>query len=267
MTIKTGLNGHRSNIRILFLGQCIQYGYDGVSCYSTYPNVAASILTAQFPSFRFKFDFKYLYHPTGLKAILQHRLPLTSPDLAVITLPAMFAATHWRVNMIYQIAPELVDTARTFMRKVQAKVKGVATTALGRDTLIDKTFAVQPPLTLDKYEHLVEEALCYAKQISSCRIILLGAGRFNDDTVEDYAIHSPELWSSVNRMVVRLGARLNLPVIDMQDALTEHGGEVFISNNHKFSEFGHEVVGREVALVLSAQLRMLMLDQSSMANL
>ncbi len=265
--IEADLNGSQSDTRILFLGQCLQYGYEGVRRYSTYPNVAASILTAQFPAFRFKFDFKYLYHPTGLKALLQHRLPLTRPRIAVITLPAMFAATHWRVNRIYQIAPELVDTARTFMRKVEAKVKGVATTALGRDTLIDKTFAVQPPLTLDKYERLVESAVSYAKQISSCRLMLLGPGHFNDDTHEDYAVHSPELWASVNHMVVRVGERLNLPVINMQEALAEHGGEVFISNNHRFSEFGHEVVGREVARMLASEIRMLMLDQSAMANL
>ncbi|MEW6211055.1 MAG: hypothetical protein AB1631_22010 [Acidobacteriota bacterium] len=263
--IKNGLNSPR-DIRILFLGQCIQYGYEGVSRYSTYPNVAASILMAQFPSFRFKFDFKYLHHPTGLKAILQHRLPLTRPRLTVITLPAMFAATHWRVNLVYQIAPELVDTARSFMRQIEAKVRGVDQTALGRHTLIDKTFAVQPPLSLDNYERLVETALSYAKQTSR-RIILMGPGRFNDDTHEDYAVHSPQLWSSVNEMVARLGARLNLPVINMQDALTEYGGEVFISNNHRFSEFGHEVVGREVARVLAAELRMLALDEYAQTKL
>lgn len=258
--IKAGLSLSPRDVRILFLGQCIQYGYEGVHRYATYPNVAASILAAQFPSFRFKFDFKYLHHPTGLKAILQHRLPLTCPDLTVITLPAMFAATHWRVNLIYRIAPELVDTARAFMRQIEARVKGVDQTALGRHTIIDKTFSVQPPLTLDRYERLVEAALSYARHISSRRIILMGPGRFNDDTHEDYPVHSPELWSSVNEMVARLGARFNLPVINMQDALTECGGEVFIPNNHRFSEFGHEVVGREVARVLTAELRMLALD-------
>jgi hypothetical protein len=261
MMIKAGLNGSHKTIKILFLGQCIQYGYEGVRRYSTYPNVAASILTAQFPGFTLKFDFKYLHHPTGLKAILQHRLLLSKPDIAVITLPAMFASTHWRVNMIYQIAPEIVDTARTFMRKVEAKVKGVDTLAMGRHTLIDKTFAVKPPLTLDEYERLVEDATRQAKRTSSCRMIFLGPGRFNDDTIEDYVVHSPELWESVNQIVLRLGARLDVPVIDMQGALSQYGGEVFIPNNHRFSEFGHEIVGREVAIVLASQIRKLALDQ------
>jgi hypothetical protein len=39
--------------------------------------------------------------------------------------------------------------------------------------------------------------------------------------------------------------------------LEEHGGEVFIANNHRFSQLGHEVVGREVANVLGSQLAIL----------
>lgn len=243
-------------MKILFLGQCLQYGYSGVSRYATYPNLAATALTAQFPNLGLKFDFKYLYHPTGLKALLQHRLLFTRPDIAVITLPAAFAATRWRVNLVYQIAPELVDTARTFMRKIEAKAKRRDSTTLGRSTMIDKVFALQPLLTLDEYERLVEEALLYAKQISTCRIVLMGAGRFNEDSNENYELQSPELWSAVNQMVLRLAARLGLPVINMQGVMTDQGYEVFIPNNHRPSEQGHQAIAREVVRVLTREIAM-----------
>lgn len=105
----TGRNGttRTGSIKVLFLGQCLQYGYDGLRRYETFPNQAAMILKAQFPALRLKFDLKYLHHPTGLKALLKHRLLVTKPDIALISFPAMFAATSWRVNMIYQIAPEM----------------------------------------------------------------------------------------------------------------------------------------------------------------
>lgn len=253
------MNRAGNRLKVLFLGQCLQYGYAGISRYETFPNHAAMILRAQFPTLDLKFDLKYLHHPTGLKAILKHRLLLTKPDIALISLPALFAATTWRVNLIYQIAPEIVDTARAFRINVKARAKGAASfTATGK--LFDKLFALQPPLGLDHYEQLIEEALVYCSQIASCRFVLMGPGRFNDDTNEDYAIHSPELWSSVNQMILRLGQRTNVPVVNTQEVLTRHGSEVFINNNHRFSRFGHEVVGREVANVLASQIAILNLE-------
>lgn len=246
-----------NSFKILFLGQCLQYGYDGLRRYETFPNHAAMILKAQFPALRLKFDLKYLYHPTGLRALLKHRLLVAKPDIVVISLPAMFAATSWRVNMIYQIAPEIVDTARSFRRSVEARSKGASASFVAVGKLFDKAFAVQPPLRLDEYERLVEETLVYCGQITSCRFVLMGPGRFNDNTFEDYAIHSPELWSSVNQMILRLGQRWEVPVVNTQETLTDHGGEVFITNNHRFSRVGHEVVGREVASVLASQIAIL----------
>lgn len=243
--------------KILFLGQCLQYGYDGLSRYDTYPNHAATILKAQFPDLRLKFDFKYLHHPTGLKALLKHSLSVTKPDVALVSLPAMFAATSWRVNRIYQIAPEIVDTARSFRRSVEAKARGASAHFVAAARLFDKAFTVQPPIDLDQYERLIEEAVAYCKRTSSCRLILVGPGRFNEDTKEDYAIHSPELWSSVNSMILRVAARTGVPVVNAQDALAAHGSEVFIAHNHRFSQFGHRVVGQEVANVLASQLVML----------
>ena len=260
-----GINTTGGTVKILFLGQCLQYGYEGVSRYATYPSVAASILSAQFPAVRLKFDLKYLYHPTGLKALLRHRLAVTKPDLAVINLPAMFAATAWRVNMVYHIAPELVDTARTFARRIEAKVKGLDHSSPRRDTLLDKVFSLKPPIELDEYERLVADAVSYAKQASSCRIILMGPGLFNEDTVENYEVHSPELWVSINEMILRLSSRFDLPMIDAQAVLSGHGG-VFVNQNHRYSEYGHSLVGRELASLLAGEIRLLSLGSPAITK-
>lgn len=237
---------------MLFLGQCLQYGYANVSKSATYADLAASMLRLRFPGLSFKFDFKYLYHPSGLKAILKHRLLLSRPDVALINLPAMYAATAWRVNLVYEMAPELVDTARSLMQKIEAKVKGSC--GPQQATMLDKAFAIRRPVSIPEYESLVQEAVEDCKRASSCRILLMGPGRFNEDTNEDYAVHSPELWSSVNEMVLRVGARLNVAVINAQEALAEHGGEVFIPCNHRWSEYGHEVIAREVESALASQV-------------
>jgi hypothetical protein len=239
--------------KVLFLGQCLQYGYATVGRTSTFPNLVASMLRTRFPGMDFKFDHKYLYHPRGIKAILKHRLRFSPPSVAVISVPAMYAATSWRVNMVYEIAPEVVDTARSFLQKIEAKLEG-NTGPPRATTFLDKTFALHGPLPLDEYERLLQEALEFCRRTSPCRLVLMGPGRFNEDTIEDYAVHSPELWASVNRMVLRLGARLNVPVINAQEALAEYGGEVFTPNNHRWSEYGHEVIAREVETVVASQV-------------
>ena len=245
----------RTSVRILFLGQCLQYGYKGVSAQATFPNLAALQLQTQFPNLRFKFDYKFLYHPTGLKALLRHRLRFTEPDITMISLPAMFTARPWRVNALYEMAPELVDTARSFMQQVEAKVRGDA--VVNADTLLDKAFKLHAPIAIEAYENLVEDAIVQARQISSSRFVLMGPGGFNEDTHEEYPCQSPELWQAVNQMVLRLSGRLNIPVINAHEALTGQGGEVFIPHNHRFSAYGHEIVAREVAAVLESQISQL----------
>jgi hypothetical protein len=247
-----GNNRAGRDVKILFLGQCLLTGYEGVDPHSTFPNLAADMLRGQFPTVRFRFDTKYLYHPVGLKAILKHRLKLSRPDIAVINLPAMFATTSWRVNLVYEIAPEIVDTARSFMQQVEAKITRAS--QIRADTWIDKTFAIRPPIALDHYQRLIEEAVDYCQRTSSCRVVLMGPGRFNEDTGENYVNHTPEVWSSVNHMILRSGDRLNVPVINAQEALGGHGGEVFKLRNHRFSPYGHEVVAREVASVLANEV-------------
>ena len=252
--ITGGASKRGREVRILLLGQCLNYGYEGVAPEAAFPQVAAAMLKSQFPQLRFRIDLKYLYYPTGLKPLLAHRLPLTKPDLAVINLPALFAATRWRVDTIYEIAPELVDTARTFMRRVEARVRGRGSSSPAAATLLDSAFAWRPPISLAEYERLIEEAIGHSRRLSSCRFVLMGPGRFNEDTLEKYEVHQPELWSSVNRMVMGLAERLDAGFINTQEALGEYGGEVFNPNNHKFSPFGHQVVAREVANAVAAEV-------------
>jgi hypothetical protein len=186
--------------------------------------------------------------------LLSHRLLFTKPDIVVVGLPAMFSATEWRVNLIYEMAPEVIDTARTFMRGLERTVAGRPAYPQVAPTLLDKTFARRPPLEMAEYERLVEEAVNHARQVSRSRLILMGPGSFNEDTHETYERHDPTLWSGVNQMLKGLAQRTGCGFIDAQGVLGEHSGEVFYPNNHRFSAFGHEVVAREVANVLQAQM-------------
>jgi hypothetical protein len=258
--VVTSANGttRAGSIKVLFLGQCLQYGYANVSKSATFADLAASMLRVRFPGLSFKFDFKFLYHPSGLKAILKHRLLFSCPDVALINLPAMYTARPWRVNLVYEMAPELVDTARSFMQSIEAKMR--TDSERRQTTMIDKAFAVRPPIRVDEYETLVEDAVRDCLQASQCRIVLMGPGRFNEDTIEDYPIHSPEIWSSVNQMVLRVGKRLGVSVINAQEALAQYGGEVFTPNNHRWSEYGHEIIAREVEAALASQVTELSRD-------
>jgi hypothetical protein len=257
-------NKSQDTINILFLGQCLSAGYEDVAGEAAFPAVAMRLLALRFPTLRFKYDIKYLHHPTGLKALLKHKLKASSPDVAVINLAAMFAATVWRVSLLYQIAPDIVDLARSFIKKLDKKITGTGNGS-SIESLVGKTSpwrptVIHPPVSLDEYERLVEDAITACRGISPCRLVLQGPGRFNQDTSEDYAIHAPELWVSVNQMTVRVGKRFGLPVINTQEALAEYGGDVFLPNNHRFSAYGHEVVAREVESVLASQVKGLRAD-------
>lgn len=240
------------SVKVLFLGQCLQYGYANVNRSETFAELAASMLRVRFPRLSFRFDFKYLYHPSGLKAILKHRVQVSRPDIALINLPAMYAARSWRVNLVYEMAPEVVDTARSFMQSVEGKIRGHNHRL--QTTMLDKLFKVRQPISIDEYERLVEDAIDVVKKSSPCRLVLMGPGRFNEDSIENYQVHSPELWAAVNQMVLRVGNRVGVPVINVQEALSEFGGEVFTHSNHRWSSYGHEIIAREVESVLAAQL-------------
>jgi hypothetical protein len=250
---KDHLRGSNSrSTKILFLGQCLQYGYHDLDRSSTFVTLAISNLEARFPQLALHLDLKQLYHPKGLKAILRHRLLLSRPDIIVISVIGSFAAVYTRVNLLYELTPEIVDTARSFLQKIEAKRTGTGD-LVKSTTPIDKLFAFHPPIGLDEYERLIREgiALC---QTGGCRVVLMGPGRFNEDTNDNYAIPSPSLWASVNEMVVRIGNSTNTAVIDVQSALSEHDGEVFLPNNIRWSRLGHQIVAREVEGVLASQI-------------
>ena len=243
----------RASVNLLFLGQCLQYGYKGVDDSGTFPQLARSMLAARFPHFDFKFDRKYVYHPKGLKAILQHRLPVTAPDIVVIAVSGIFAASPWRVNMIYEIAPEVIDTARSFLQKVDAKIKGQYR-GKATEKLLDSIFSWHPPITLAEYEKLLEEAVLMCRNTTRAGVVLIGPSRFDEDTNEGYALQSPELWRSVNQMVLRLGARMRVPVLDTQDLFADFGPEVVVSGTVKYSRYGHQVVAQEIQRILGAEV-------------
>jgi hypothetical protein len=246
---------------LLFLGQCLQYGYPGVEESGTFPQLAATTLMARFPHFEFKFDRKYVYHPKGLKAILKHRLRVRAPDIVVIAVSGIFAASRWRVNMIYEIAPEVIDTARTFLQRIDAKIKGQHG-GKAAEKLLESIFSWHSPLELAEYETLLEEAVLMCRNTTGASVILIGPSRFDEDTNEGYALQSPELWQSVNQMALRLGERMRVPVLDTQDLFADFGREVIVPGTVKYSCYGHQVVARELQRILEAEVAALDLVRS-----
>ncbi len=252
----------RNNVKVLFLGQCLQYEYKDVDRASTYVTLASSGLAARFPQVSLQLDRKHLYHPYGLRAILRHRLRFARPDIAVISVVGTFAANPTRVNLLYEIAPELVDTIRSFAQKVEA---GRSPGPVEAKTRLDGLMSWHPPLGLDEYERLVREGveICQAK---GTRVVLLGPGRFNEDTTETYAIASPELWSSVNDMVGRVSRSMGVAAVDVFGRMHELGGEVFLPNNIRWSRLGHQVVARELEHVLAGEVAALVGSTPLVAN-
>jgi hypothetical protein len=195
-----------------------------------------------------------LSHPNGLKALVRSRLLIFKPDVMVVSLPAMFAAIPTGVDLINQLAPELTVTARSFLRKIDAKLTG----GLALETMIKKAFKwrptkVYPPLAIDEYERLITEAVEFSRGTSPCRVILLGPGGLNEDTKTDTA-GTPELSSAVNQMVFRSGQQLGAAVVNASDLIAEHDGSVFMPGSNVYSERGHEVVAREIYSVIASQL-------------
>ena len=220
-----------------------------------------SMLKTRFPGLSFKYANKYLHHPTGLKPHLRRRLLLTKPDIVILSLPAIFASTPWRVSLLYQIAPEVIDTARSLRQKIEARLmemhRGSAPAKMAEIKAALYPSVVHPPLSIAEYERLIEEGIAICRSMRSCRVVLVGPGRFNEDTVEKHPVNTPELWAAVNEMILRVGRRTGAGVINAQEALAEHDGEVFLPGNHRFSTYGHEVVAREVEAVLASQIMML----------
>lgn len=242
-------------IRILFLGQCIIYGYETVDHSSTFVSRAVEKLTERFPHIDIDLTRKHLHHPTGLKAILGRRFLFSVPDIVVISVVATFAVKYVRVNLLYEMAPEIVDTARSLARRIEAVASGnngAAKAATG----IDRFLTWRPPLDLDEYEKLVEEAISIC-QAAGSRVVLLGPGRLNEDAADEFSVSASEVsarFSLVNQMVWRLSKRKGVLVVDAQGTLSDYGGEVFLQRDIRWNRFGHEVVARELESVLASEV-------------
>lgn len=253
------------NVRILFVGQCLMSGHDSIDPALTYVGQAVSGIADRFPGLKIKYSRKHLHHPRGLKAILSHRLMVSRPDIVVISAIASFAALYTRVNLLYEMAPEIVDTARDFLQKIQSAVTGTAV-HLKPETYFDKLIAFHPPLEIDEYEQIVDKGVEMCKT-SGVRVVVVGPGRFNEDVRGHFTIPSgqlPAVFSSVNEMVRRVGKRADIPVIDAQGALSDYSGDVFLRNNIRWSEFGHQLVAKELERVLASEI--LLLKPMVMAN-
>jgi hypothetical protein len=178
-----------------------------------------------------------------------------NPDVVVITALATYTATNWTSSILYEIAPDILIPARSFLERLDSKFKRGPMFG----TLLNKTKGlrpqvVHPPLQLDEYERLLEDGINQCRRTNPCCVVLMGPGGFNEDTKNDFKLQSPKLWSSVNQMVLRLGKRVDVAVINTQEALHEFGGEVYLYNDHRFSLLGQAVVAREVEAVLAAQV-------------
>lgn len=244
---------HPDEIKIQFLGQCIAVNSDGRGA-RAYPQITQQMLRAAFPSLAFKSNVCMLSHPKGLKALVRSRHSLFKPDIMVISLPAMFASISTGVDLINQLALELTVTARSFLRRIDAKLTGGhAVETLVKKKLKWRPTAVYPPLAIDEYERLIDEAVEFSRRTSTCRVILFGPGGLNEDTKIDTA-GTPELTSAVNRMVLRSGERLGVAVVNASDLMAEHDGSVFMPGTNIYSQHGHEVIAREVYSVIASQV-------------
>jgi hypothetical protein len=129
-----------------------------------------------------------LSHPKGLKALVRSRHSLFKPDIMVISLPAMFASISTGADLINQLAPELTVTARSFLLRIDAKLTGGhAVETPVKKKLKWRPTAVYPPLAIDEYERLIDEAVEFSRRRSTCRVILFGPGGLNEDTKTDTA--------------------------------------------------------------------------------
>ncbi len=244
-------------VRIQFLGQCIALGGAGVELPSAYPNLVAQHLRAEFPGLNFDIGLKQLAHPLGLKPLVRASLSLYNPDIMIISLPGIFASASRPVNLVDMIAPEVLYTARSFLMKVRARVRSDSKFW----TVYKKTPSLLPrsvygPLEIEQYRQQVEQALIYCRATSTCRVVLLGPGGFNNDA-KDAWLPPQDKYYAVNDMTLDLGRRFNVPVINATEIMAERDGSVYQPDTNVWSETGHDVMAREIASVVTAQVRIL----------
>jgi hypothetical protein len=245
-------NQQSNKIKILFLGQCIAAGFS-VGASNAYPNLTKAMLHMRFPALDFEIDFKPLLHPSGLKPLMKASLAL-KPDIIFLSLPAIFAAIPFRVNSLYLLSPDVMNLARTFVRKIESSV--------GKSSKFAKLFEkksalmptlVRPALPVDDYGRLIEEAVLFCQQTSDCRLVLMGPGGFNEDTGDDDGL-TPELFQTLNEKIIHLGRQLNVAVVNANDTMAEQDGSVFLRDNQRWSAAGHQIMAQELTDVLASEI-------------
>ena len=241
-----------SKIKILFLGQCIAAGYQ-VGESQAYPILTKAMLSSRFPTLHFEMDFRPLLHPSGLKALLKASLRL-NPDIIFLSLPAIFAAIPFRVNSLYLLSPDIMNVARSFVRKLESAVRTDSAFAklLDKKAVLMPT-VVRPAVGVTDYERLIEDAVTSCQKLSECRIVLMGPGGFNEDTRDGDEL-TPELFKSINEMIIRLGVRLGVAVINANEIMAEQDGSVFLRDNQRWSEDGHKIMAQEITTVLTSEI-------------
>jgi hypothetical protein len=252
-------NQQSNKIKILFLGQCIAAGFS-VGASNAYPNITKAMLHTHFPTLDFEIDFRPLLHPSGLKPLMKASLAL-KPDIIFLSLPAIFAAIPFRVNSLYLLSPDVMNLARTFLRKIE--------TSVGKSPKFAKLFEkksalmptmVRPALQVDDYERLIEEAVMFCQQTSDCRLVLMGPGGFNEDTKDNDDL-TPELFQTLNEKIINLGKRLEVAVVNANDAMAAQDGGVFLRDNQKWSAAGHQIMAQELTSVLVPEILKLKFSQ------
>jgi hypothetical protein len=241
-----------NKIKILFLGQCIAAGYN-VGSSNAYPILTKAMLSTRFPTFTFEIDFRPLLHPSGLKPLLKASLSL-KPDIIFLSLPAIFAATPFRVNSLYLLSPDIMNVARSFVQKLESAVRTDSRFAklLTKKSALMPT-VVRPAVGVDDYERLIEDAVKSCQKLSKCRIVFMGPGGFNEYTKDGDEL-TPELFKSINEMIINLGVRLGVATMNANELMAEQDGSVFLRDNQKWSEEGHKIMAQELTSVLTSEI-------------
>ena len=241
------------SVRILFLGPCNMFVENQPG--TAYPEVCVRTLRTRFPQLNIVWDRHQLMHPAGLLPRLHASLGSFQPDIMILNLAAVYAAIPLRMSIIAMMAPEVLQSARAFLHRVEARLR--TDSAFAR--LLRQRSKITPeqtyqPVALDEYQRLATAALEFCKESSSCRLVLMGPGGFNDYGKNRYPLYSQDLWASVNRMVTTLGKRFGIPVVNSHDMMESLGSNVYLPDSDLWSTQGHELVAREVEDVVAGQI-------------
>lgn len=240
-------------VRILFLGPCNMFVENQPE--TAYPEVCVRTLKTRFPQLNIVWDRHRLMHPAGLLPRLRASLGSFQPDIMVVNFAAVYAAVPLRMSMIAMMAPDVLHSARAFLHRVEARLR--TDSAFAR--MIRQRSKITPikmyqPVKVDEYQRLATEALEFCKENSSCRLVLMGPGGFNEYGQRNCPLYLPDLWAAVNLMVTTLGRRFGLPVANPHDMMESLGSAVYVPDSDLWSAHGHQLVAREVENVVAGQI-------------